>query len=90
MYDLRSILDVLGAHLAARASNDTLTAGEDAGGGGRHMKERGVGKPWTQHEDSLLTQAVAVYGENDNWKNVASCVSGRTNKACRKVSAWSV
>lgn len=52
------------------------------------MKERGVGKPWTQHEDSLLTQAVAVYGENDNWKNVATCVPGRTNKACRKASVW--
>ena len=87
MYDLRSIHDVLGAHLAARASNNSTTTGAGGGGGGRQMKERGVGKPWTQHEDSLLTQAVAVYGENDNWKNVASCVPGRTNKACRKVCA---
>ena len=50
------------------------------------MRERGAGKPWTPHEDGLLTEAVAVFGENDNWKNVASCVPGRTNKACRKVS----
>ncbi|KAI0095277.1 hypothetical protein BDY19DRAFT_917081 [Irpex rosettiformis] len=48
------------------------------------MKERGVGKPWTKQEDDLLTQAVRVHGENDNWKAIALCVPGRTNKACRK------
>ncbi|OCH88612.1 hypothetical protein OBBRIDRAFT_72190 [Obba rivulosa] len=48
------------------------------------MSERGVGKPWTPYEDSLLTQAVALYGECDNWKTVALSVPGRTNKACRK------
>ena len=88
LYDLRSILDVHCAHLAASAGNDSFTTGDEVGDGSRPMKERGVGKPWTQHEDSLLTQAVAVYGENDNWKNVAACVPGRTNKACRKASAW--
>ena len=51
------------------------------------MKERGVGKPWTKQEDELLTQAVRVHGENDNWKAIALCVPGRTNKACRKVGA---
>ncbi|KAG1715805.1 hypothetical protein ID866_1381 [Astraeus odoratus] len=32
----------------------------------------------------MLARAVAEYGENDNWKRVALCVPGRTNKACRK------
>ena len=50
------------------------------------MTEKGVGKPWTTDEDKLLVQAVAIHGENDNWKAVATCVPGRTNKACRKVS----
>ena len=49
------------------------------------MKERGIGKPWTKDEDSLLIQAVKVHGENDNWKTIALYVPGRTNKACRKV-----
>ncbi|KAI0639083.1 hypothetical protein C8Q77DRAFT_1213751 [Trametes polyzona] len=48
------------------------------------MSERAVGKPWTSYEDNLLIQAVAVHGENDNWKAVALSVPGRTNKACRK------
>ncbi|KAI9068020.1 hypothetical protein FKP32DRAFT_1588049 [Trametes sanguinea] len=48
------------------------------------MSERGVGKPWTPYEDNLLIQAVAIHGENDNWKAVALSVPGRTNKACRK------
>ncbi|KAI0666343.1 hypothetical protein C8Q78DRAFT_1060895 [Trametes maxima] len=48
------------------------------------MSERGVGKPWTTYEDNLLIQAVAIHGENDNWKAVALSVPGRTNKACRK------
>ncbi|KAI0651537.1 hypothetical protein C8Q79DRAFT_933915 [Trametes meyenii] len=48
------------------------------------MSERGVGKPWTTYEDNLLIQAVAIHGENDNWKVVALSVPGRTNKACRK------
>ncbi|CCM00327.1 uncharacterized protein FIBRA_02357 [Fibroporia radiculosa] len=46
--------------------------------------QRAVGRPWTPEEDSLLTQAVAIYGENDNWKTVALSIPGRTNKACRK------
>lgn len=46
--------------------------------------ERSVGRPWTTHEDELLARAVAEHGENDNWKRVAECVPGRTNKACRK------
>lgn len=49
------------------------------------MTEKGVGKPWTTDEDKLLIQAVAIHGENDNWKAVAVSVPGRTNKACRKV-----
>lgn len=49
------------------------------------MKERGVGTPWTTEEDNLLRTAVALYGECDNWKQVALSVPGRTNKACRKV-----
>jgi hypothetical protein len=51
------------------------------------MSERNVGVAWSTHEDSLLTQAVALYGESDKWKTIASCVPGRTNKACRKVRA---
>ncbi|KAL4075656.1 hypothetical protein J3A83DRAFT_4090213 [Scleroderma citrinum] len=46
--------------------------------------ERSVGRPWTAQEDELLIRAVAEHGENDNWKRVAMCVPGRTNKACRK------
>jgi hypothetical protein len=84
-YDTLSILIVLGSHLAG-ATNDTFTTGEVAVGGG-FMKERGVGKPWTKDEDSLLIQAVNVHGENDNWKTIALFVPGRTNKACRKVSS---
>ncbi|KDQ54875.1 hypothetical protein JAAARDRAFT_37988 [Jaapia argillacea MUCL 33604] len=45
---------------------------------------RNVGRPWTPQEDDLLKQAVAIHGENDNWKTVALFVPGRTNKACRK------
>jgi hypothetical protein len=48
------------------------------------MTERNVGRPWTAHEDRLLTEAVHHYGENDNWKAIAVTVPGRTNKACRK------
>ncbi|KAH9912246.1 uncharacterized protein BXZ73DRAFT_56407 [Epithele typhae] len=48
------------------------------------MSERGVGKPWTTLEDNLLVQAVAIHGENDNWKIISASVPGRTNKACRK------
>jgi hypothetical protein len=50
------------------------------------MAERIVGRPWTPAEDRLLVGAVAVHGEADNWKAVAQCVLGRTNKACRKAS----
>ncbi|KAL4069412.1 hypothetical protein J3A83DRAFT_3553486 [Scleroderma citrinum] len=46
--------------------------------------ERSVGRPWTAQEDELLVRAVAEHGENDNWKRVAMCIPGRTNKACRK------
>ncbi|KAH9487048.1 Transcription factor MYB3R-4 [Psilocybe cubensis] len=48
------------------------------------MSERNTSKPWTEEEDQLLRQAVAHYGENDNWKKVAEGIPGRTNKACRK------
>ncbi|TDL28752.1 hypothetical protein BD410DRAFT_781289 [Rickenella mellea] len=44
-----------------------------------------LGRPWTAHEDHLLTQAVAVHGDNtEKWKTIAISVPGRTNKACRK------
>lgn len=46
--------------------------------------ERNVGRPWTAQEDAFLRQAVAIHGENDNWKTIAQFVPGRTNKACRK------
>ncbi|PPQ92695.1 hypothetical protein CVT25_014002 [Psilocybe cyanescens] len=48
------------------------------------MSERNTSKPWTEEEDLLLRQAVALFGENDNWKKVAYSIPGRTNKACRK------
>jgi hypothetical protein len=44
-----------------------------------------TGTPWTAEEDELLVQAVALYGEVDQWKAISACVQGRTNKACRKV-----
>jgi hypothetical protein len=49
------------------------------------MTEKCVGKPWSPQEDELLKAAVALHGEQDNWKAVAEFVPGRTNKACRKV-----
>lgn len=49
------------------------------------MAEKVVGRPWTAEEDKLLTDAVEIHGQNDNWKQVALAVPGRTNKACRKV-----
>ena len=52
------------------------------------MQEHKQGTPWTPEEDELLKEAVRIHGENDNWKAVAQCVRGRTNKACRKVSAY--
>jgi hypothetical protein len=53
------------------------------------MTERNQGRPWTAREDHLLTQAVALHGENDNWKMIALAVPQRTNKACRKVTQCS-
>ncbi|KAG8220063.1 hypothetical protein J3R82DRAFT_1081 [Butyriboletus roseoflavus] len=50
------------------------------------MTERAVGRPWAAREDQLLANAVAVHGQVDNWKAVASSVPGRSNKACRKAS----
>ncbi|KAF9481702.1 hypothetical protein BDN70DRAFT_876021 [Pholiota conissans] len=46
--------------------------------------ERNISRPWSEEEDQQLREAVALFGENDNWKSVASLVQGRTNKACRK------
>lgn len=43
-----------------------------------------AGRPWSAEEDTQLRAAVALHGENDNWKMVAEMVPGRTNKACRK------
>jgi len=45
----------------------------------------------THHlQDALLRQAVAQHGENDNWKIIATSIPGRSNKACRKVSDFSL
>lgn len=46
--------------------------------------ERNVGRAWTEEEDKLLTEAVQIHGERDNWKAIALSVPGRSNKACRK------
>jgi len=35
--------------------------------------------------DALLIDAVHLHGEHDKWKEVASLVPSRSNKACRKV-----
>lgn len=43
-----------------------------------------MGRPWTAYEDSCLSEAVARYGENADWKTIALQIPGRTNKACRK------
>lgn len=45
-----------------------------------------IGRPWSNHEDRLLTEAVAIHGsDTEKWKTIALAVPGRTNKACRKV-----
>ena len=65
------------------------------------MAEKNIARPWTEHEgqfslrlsvlplffclDLLLKEAVAKHSEHDNWKLIAQCISGRSNKACRKV-----
>ncbi|KAF8632550.1 hypothetical protein AX15_001765 [Amanita polypyramis BW_CC] len=46
--------------------------------------ERNVGRAWSEEEDGLLTEAVRIHGERDNWKTIALSVPGRSNKACRK------
>ncbi|PFH50771.1 hypothetical protein AMATHDRAFT_3627 [Amanita thiersii Skay4041] len=48
------------------------------------LAERNLGRPWTDEEDRLLTDAVKIHGERDRWKTIALSVPGRTNKACRK------
>jgi len=69
------------------------------------MAEKNVARPWTDHEghfslrlsvlrlffflDLLLKEAVAKHSEHDNWKTIALCISGRSNKACRKVFFFS-
>ncbi|EJD55064.1 hypothetical protein AURDEDRAFT_109532 [Auricularia subglabra TFB-10046 SS5] len=40
--------------------------------------------PWTQEEDTVLLQQIAVYGTKDQWRRIAEAIPGRTNKACRK------
>lgn len=48
-----------------------------------------VPRPWSQEEDNLLRQAVAIYGEEPGvWKIIASTIPGRSNKACRKVGLY--
>lgn len=41
--------------------------------------------PWLNDEDSLLEDAIALYGE-DNWKHVANAVPGRAPVQCK--SRW--
>ncbi len=48
--------------------------------------ERMTGRPWSAHEDLLLSRAVAEFDGEADWKTIAQRVPGRTNKACRKVS----
>jgi myb proto-oncogene protein len=49
------------------------------------MAERITGRPWSTHEDILLSKAVAESDGDADWKTIAQRVPGRTNKACRKV-----
>lgn len=49
------------------------------------MAERITGRPWSVHEDILLSKAVAEFDGEADWKTIAQRVPGRTNKACRKV-----
>jgi hypothetical protein len=49
------------------------------------MSERNQGRPWQLHEDAQLTRAISEYCGDIDWKEIAKHVSGRTNKACRKV-----
>ena len=49
------------------------------------MAERMTGRPWSAHEDLLLSRAVAEFDGEADWKTIALRVPGRTNKACRKV-----
>jgi hypothetical protein len=49
------------------------------------MAERITGRPWSAHEDILLSKAVAEFDGEADWKTIAQRVPGRTNKACRKV-----
>ncbi|KAF8272956.1 hypothetical protein EI94DRAFT_1783312 [Lactarius quietus] len=48
------------------------------------MAERLTGRPWSAHEDLLLSRAVAEFDGEADWKTIAQHVPGRTNKACRK------
>lgn len=48
------------------------------------MAERMTGRPWSAHEDLLLSDAVAEFDGEADWKTIAQRVPGRTNKACRK------
>lgn len=49
------------------------------------MQEKGTSRAWTQEEDDLLVQVMNRNGGFENWKEVATLIPGRTNKACRKV-----
>ena len=46
---------------------------------------KGLKGPWTQEEDEKLTFGVQLYGRD--WKKIADCVEGRTNKQC--LDRWS-
>ncbi|KAF9568508.1 hypothetical protein CPC08DRAFT_746320 [Agrocybe pediades] len=48
------------------------------------MSEKIITRPWTEEEDRLLREGVALHGEQDNWRLVSNMIPGRSNKACRK------
>ncbi|KAG7450145.1 uncharacterized protein BT62DRAFT_961767 [Guyanagaster necrorhizus] len=48
------------------------------------MQEKSTSRAWTQEEDDLLVQVMNRNGGFENWKEVATLIPGRTNKACRK------
>ncbi|KAF9888979.1 hypothetical protein FE257_008149 [Aspergillus nanangensis] len=48
-------------------------------------------RPWTKEEDEILDQAIQTQGDEPiNWLEVASHLSGRSNKDCRKRWVYSL
>lgn len=46
---------------------------------------KGLKGPWTPEEDQKLTMAIKEFGRD--WKRIAECVDGRSNKQC--LDRWS-